>query len=95
MFVEDRSRKPTVEVVEDKGIKRGSVCVTWDLDFERFGMTEYSEEDLAIFARFAVDFSFTCKVRTSFNGTQFDYREISKYASLIWKEDQLKHHFIE
>jgi DNA topoisomerase-2 len=95
MFVEDRSRKPTVEVVEDKGIKRGSVCVTWDLDFERFGMTEYSEEDLAIFARFAVDFSFTCKVRTSFNGTQFDYREISKYASLIWKEDQLKHHFID
>lgn len=95
MFMENRSRKPNIEVVSDKSIKEGSVSVTWDLDFERFGMTAYSKQDLAIFARFAVDFSFTCKVKTSFNGVVFDYREITKYAGLIWPEDKLKNSFID
>ena len=95
MFMENRSRKPDIEVVSDKSIKKGSVSVSWDLDFERFGLTGYSEQDLAIFARFAVDFSFTCKVKTSFNGVEFDFREISKYAGLIWPEDKLKNSFID
>lgn len=95
MFMENRSIKPDIEVISDKNIKKGSVSVTWDLDFERFGLTEYSKKDLDIFARFAVDFSFTCKVKTSFNGIEFDFREITKYAKLIWPEDKLKNSFID
>ena len=95
MFMENRSTKPTIEVISDKSIKKGSVSVSWDLDFERFDLKGYSEEDLSIFARFAVDFSFTCKVKTSFNGNEFDFREITKYAGLIWSEDKLKNSFID
>ena len=95
MFLNNRERKPDIDIVKDPSIKTGSVTVSWDLDFERFGMGCYQPEHLDIFCRFAVDFSFTCKIKTSFNGTEFDYREISKYATLIWNEDQLKNHFIE
>jgi len=95
MFLNNRERKPDIDIVKDPSIKSGSVTVSWDLDFERFGMGCYQPEHLDIFCRFAVDFSFTCKIKTSFNGIEFDYREISKYATLIWSEEQLKNHFIE
>lgn len=95
MFMEDRTRKPDINIEKDKTIKKGSVSVSWDLDFERFDLKGYSETDLSIFARFAVDFSFTCKVKTSFNGVEFDFREITKYAGLIWKEEQLKNCFVD
>ena len=95
MFLNNRNLKPTVEVKEVKTIKKGSVSVEWDLDFDRFGMKEYSKKDLSIFRRFAVDFSFTCKVKTSFNGIEFDYREITNYASLLWSEEQMTNRIIE
>ena len=95
MFMENRDQKPAIEVVKDKAIKKGSVEVSWDLDFERFKMKEYSVTDLSIFARFAVDFSFTCKVKTSFNGVELDYREMTKYAGLLWSEESLKNSFID
>ena len=95
MFMENRDRKPDITIESDKSIGKGSVKVSWDLDFDRFNMKEYSKGDLSIFARFAVDFSFTCKVKTSFNGIEFDYREISKYAGLLWTEDKLKNSFID
>jgi len=95
MFLNDTDRKPDIQITNDSSIKKGSVKVSWDLDFQRFGMKHYEPEHLDIFCRFAVDFSFTCKIKTSFNGMEFDYREISKYATLIWNEDQLKNHFID
>lgn len=95
MFLNDRKRKPDIHVTKDSGIKKGSVTISWDLDFERFGMGCYKDEHLDIFRRFAVDFSFACKVKTSFNGEEYDYREISKYATLLWDEEQLKNHFID
>ena len=95
MFLNNRDRKPDIHIVKDTSIKKGSVKVSWDLDFDRFGMGCYKDEHLDIFCRFAVDFSFTCKIKTSFNGIEFDYREISKYATLLWNEDQMKNHFID
>ena len=94
MFKGDPSGKPEIEVKEDIEIDKGSVSVEWDLDFERFKMTKYSEKDLDLFARYAVDFSFTCKIKTFFNGIELDFRNIKDYASLIWKEEELKNSFI-
>ena len=57
-------------------------------------MTKYSQKDLQFFARVAVDFSFTCKIKTHFNGIELDYRSIKNYASLIWNEEEMKNHII-
>jgi len=94
MFKDDETGKPEIKIETDKEIKKGSVCVTWELDFPRFKMTEYSSQDLQFFARVAVDFSFTCKIKTYFNDIELDYRTIKSYASLIWNEDQMKNNII-
>ena len=94
MFKDDENGKPEIEIEEDKNIKKGKVKITWDLDFERFKMEKYCEDDLNLFKRFAVDFSFTCKIKTFFNEEEIDYRNIKDYASLIWSEEEIKNHII-
>ena len=89
MFKDNPELKPEVEVSKED-IKEGSVIISWDLDFERFGIKEYTQEDLKLFARFAVDFSFTCKIKTYFNGIELDFRDIREYTKLIWSDEQMK-----
>lgn len=92
MFKDDENGKPELTVTENKSITTGKVKITWHLDFKRFKMKEYSEDDLKLFKRFAVDFSFTCKIKTFFNEEELDFRDIKKYASLIWSEEEMKNH---
>lgn len=66
------------------------VEVSWDLDFERFGYQEYPEEAFGLFARYLIDFGFTCKLPVSFNGQNFDTRDIKNYAKLFFNEDECK-----
>ena len=94
MFKDDEKGKPDIEVSFDNSIKKGKVKITWKLDFPRFKMKEYSNDDLKLFKRFAVDFSFTCKIKTYFNEEELDYRSIKNYASLIWSEEEMKNHII-
>ena len=94
MFKDDENGKPEITIEKDTEIKKGSVQVSWELDFPRFKMTKYGEKDLQFFARVAVDFSFTCKIKTYFNEIELDYRSIKNYASLIWNEEELKNHII-
>ena len=94
MFKDDPARKPEIEILESQDIEKGLVAVEWDLDFERFKMKKYSKSDFKLFARFAVDFSFTCKIKTYFNGTELDFRNIKDYSSLIWTEEQMENSII-
>lgn len=95
MFKDEPEKKPEIFIEERKSITKGSVAVEWELDFKRFGMEKYSPEDLQLFCRFAVDFSFTCKIKTYFNGEELDYRSIKDYALLFWEESQLENHIIK
>ena len=90
MFMNDETIKPEITVVEDKTIEKGFVSIEWDLDFERFKMKKYAIEDLALFCRYAVDYSFACKIITTFNGVEFDYRDINKYALLFFTEEVIE-----
>jgi DNA topoisomerase-2 len=90
MFKDSPGTKPDITVTDDKDIKRGSVKVEWLLDFERFGMEKYKQEDLELFARYTADFSFACKIKTVFNETEFDFRNIINYASLTWSPEYLE-----
>jgi len=87
MFKETPGTKPEVEVIEDKEIKTSSVTIEWELDFERFKMKQYGKEDLALFCRFAIDYSFAGKIVTTFNGVELDYRDIHKFATLFFSQE--------
>lgn len=87
MFKDTPNAKPEVNVEENIEKEKGYVSIEWDLDFERFKMKEYSMEDLALFCRFAIDYSFAGKIPVSFNGVEFDYRDINKFASLFFPKE--------
>jgi len=95
MFKDDPTRKPEITVSDDATIKSGSVSVSWLLDFDRFGMEGYNEDDLNLFARYTADFSFACKIKTKFNDYEYDYRNIVDYSSLIWPANILEKNIIK
>ena len=66
------------------------VEISWAVDFKRFNMTQYADEAFGLFARYAADFSLTCKVPVSFNGQEMDLRNIRDYCRLYWTEEVCK-----
>ena len=94
MYKDSPDTPPEVVVEDDKTIKKGSVEISWILDFERFKITKYTQDHINLFARIAVDYSFTCKIPIIFNDVTFDYKSIRSYASLIWEEEDMKNNFV-
>lgn len=70
--------------IEDYTEKSGFVEVSWLLDFKRFNLEYYPDDAFHLFARYAADFSLTCKIPVSFNGEALDVRNIRNYAALYW-----------
>ena len=66
----------------------GFVEIAWHLDFDRFKLPEYPDEAFYLFARYAADFSLTCKIPVSFNGINMNFSNISDYAKLYWSEEE-------
>ena len=95
MFKDVEGGLPETEVTKDETIEKGSVSVTWELDFDRFKMKNYTKDFLDYFARITVDFSFTCKIKTYFNGIEFDYRSIREYAKLLLSEEEMENTMIQ
>ena len=76
-------------------IEKGSVKIEWALDFERFGMKNYSKTEMGYFARIAADFSFTCKIPIFFNSEKLDYRSIYDYSSLYFSEEEIANSLVQ
>jgi DNA topoisomerase II len=71
--------------------KESSVQIVYKMDFDRFkypvpnGNTGgYSQEAFALYARHAIDISFTAKTIVTFNGYEFNYSNIRDYARLYF-----------
>jgi DNA topoisomerase-2 len=64
-----------VVVVDDYDGTENFVEVEWEVDFERFGMTQYPDDTFAIFAGALMGVSMCCKIPVSFNGHQFNFSE--------------------
>lgn len=73
--------KPTITKFD--GVE-SSVTVTYDLEFKRFGLKEYTNEAFELFARHAADVSFTGKLSIKFNDQEFNYSDIKEYARLYY-----------
>lgn len=61
-----------------------------DLECENF----YNENVMALFARHAIDTSFTLKLAVSFNGIKYDFTNIKKYAILYFGDDAVKNSIV-
>lgn len=78
-------------VIEQYGGKASSVQIVYKMDFERFRYEVpigngggYPVEAYTLFARHAVDISFTAKTTVTFNGYEFNYANIREYARLYF-----------
>lgn len=78
-------------VIEEYTGKISSVQTIYTMDFQRFRYpipngTEggYPPEAFALFARHAIDISFTAKIPVSFNGNEFNCANIRDYARLYF-----------
>lgn len=61
-----------------------SVQIIYTMDFNRFKYEKYPQEAFNLFARHAIDTSFTSKTKVFFNGTEFNFSNIKDYASLYF-----------
>ena len=80
--------EPIIEKYKDK---LSSVQIIYKMDFERFKYSApngaeggYPKEAFALFARHAVDISFTSKTLVKFNGKEFNFSNIRDYARLYF-----------
>lgn len=78
-------------IIEQYTGRISSVQVVYKMDFARFKLPipngtqgGYAPEAFALFARHAIDISFTAKVPVSFNGTEFNFANPRDYARLYF-----------
>ena len=87
----DNMTRSTDHIIEPYDGDISSVLVKYFMDFERFkypvpvGITGgYTLEAFALYARHAIDISFTCKTSVIFNGVEFNFLNIREYGRLYF-----------
>lgn len=90
----DNMKNISNPVITDYDEDYSQVTVMYFMDFERFEYEEYNQEALMLFARHAVDLSFTAKIEVKFNELTFPPLDIEEYALLYHSEEDLKHAII-
>lgn len=76
-------KKHSLNLVEEYSGNESYVEINWRLDFDRFGIEKYTYPIIQSFARYAVDFSFTCKVPIYFNDVKLDASGLEEFASYL------------
>lgn len=66
------------------------VEIEYELDFARFGYTEYPEEALGLFAQCILFLGMSTKVIVSINDVDYDVRNIREFAKLKFDEETCK-----
>jgi DNA topoisomerase-2 len=87
-FEYDKKTKMWVKGKGKKYTGESYVEVSYLLDFEKFGYTEYPTNTSGLFAKYLIDYSLTCKIPVYFNNELFDNRNIKEYSKLIFSEEK-------
>jgi DNA topoisomerase-2 len=85
-WLNNMENTPIWEVKKYSG-DENSVKIEWDLDFERFGYTQYPPETAGIFCRHLLDVSVASKIPVVFNEHSFDISNPFEYCKLYWGEE--------
>lgn len=90
----DNMTRSTDHIIEAYDGKLSSVQVVFKMDFARFdypvpngNLGGYPPEAFALYARHAIDISFTAKTAVTFNGEEFNYVNIRDYARLYFDKE--------
>lgn len=67
----------------DKYTGENSVTIKWKQDFRKMGCNCYSEDELMLYMRFALEASFHSKVPIIFNGKAFNYQNVNDFMKLF------------
>ena len=59
------------------------VEISFEMDFTRFGYDAYPTEIIGLYAAYATETAFACKVPVTFNGYRFDFKNIYEFSKLL------------
>ena len=62
--------------------KKGSTCVSWIPDFEKFSMEKYSNSILKVYYKIILDTAMITKVNVFFNGEKIQIKSLLDYSKL-------------
>lgn len=79
---------PEISVESYKG--DNFVEVTWEIDFDKVGIKEYSEDIIQLFAMISINYSLTCKVPVRFNGYKYNFSDPIDFCALIWGPESVE-----
>lgn len=74
------------KVIPRTGKFKGYTKVSYILDFERFGLTGYTEDILKLYHRFVIDAAMITRVPVIFNGEEIHIETLLDYAKLFTGE---------
>lgn len=60
-----------------------SVKITWKQDFRKMGASSYSNDELMLYMRFAIEASFHTKIPIRFNGVLYNYSNVNNFIKLF------------
>jgi DNA topoisomerase II len=75
-------------IVKDSKLILGSTKVSFIPDFEKFGMTGYTEDVLQLFYKYVIDVSMLTGVSVYLNGKLLRYNSLLKYSNLYFPEKE-------
>lgn len=81
-------------IVEPYTGKESVVRITYLLDFDRFGITQYPENTDKLFARFVADFALSCKIPVYFNNIRLPFDDITTYGRVNLNLEENIEHFL-
>jgi DNA topoisomerase II len=75
-------------IIEEGYAGEPFVHIIYQMDFKRFGYTQYPDEAFELFARHAADIAFTCKVPVTFNGTSLNAQNVHEYSRWMFPDNK-------
>jgi DNA gyrase/topoisomerase IV subunit B len=90
----DNKRSTTDPEIKENYTGKSFVEITYEMDFERFGYTEYPDAAFRLFSRHCADMSFSGKVPVSFNKTKLNLQKSKDYAKLYLGKDGVKNSIV-
>lgn len=84
----DNMRKTEGPVVKNSKLKKGYTKVTWSLDFNKFGLTNYTEDIIALYTKYVIDAAMLSSVKVYLNDEVISSNTLDKYAKLYKNETE-------
>lgn len=75
-----------IQPISDRYDGENFVKITWKQDFRKFGCSNFNDDDLELYMKYAIEASYVAKFVVNFNGVKFDCRNASNFLSNFPKE---------